>query len=191
MKGGSGFGTNARLRFSNLIMYDRQTETWWQQATGEAIAGEFAGAKLTFYPGAMISWEEYKTRYPNGKVLSRETGFRRSYGNNPYLGYDNINNLPFLYSGPQTPGELPAVARVLTVDLNNEAVAYPYTVLENVGVVNDVVGSEPVVVFWTEGTASALDSDVIALGRDVGSAVAYARVIGDMELNFSLVDNHI
>jgi hypothetical protein len=185
------FGTTGRLRFSNLIMYDRQTETWWQQATGEAIAGELAGARLTFYPGAMISWEEFKSSFTSGKVLSRETGFRRAYGNNPYLGYDDINNLPFLYSGPQTPGELPAVARVLTVDLNDEAVAYPYSVLENVRVVNDIVGGEPIVVFWTEGTASALDRDVIASGRDVGSAVGYSRVLDGMQLTFTIDGNLI
>jgi hypothetical protein len=48
------FGTTGRLRYSNLIMYDRQTETWWQQATGDAIAGEYTGAQLEFYPAAMI-----------------------------------------------------------------------------------------------------------------------------------------
>jgi hypothetical protein len=185
------FGTTGRLRFSNLIMYDRQTETWWQQATGEAIVGELAGAQLTFYPGAMISWEEFKSSFPTGKVLSRQTGFSRSYGNNPYLGYDDINNSPFLYSGPETPGELPAVARVLTIDLNGEAVAYPYTLLEEVSVVNDIVGGEPIVVFWTEGTASALDRNIIALGRDVGSAVAYSRVLDGMQLTFSFNQSQV
>ncbi len=56
------FGTTGRLRYSNLIiMYDRQTEAWWQQATGDAIAGELAGAQLAFYPAAMIAWEEFRT----------------------------------------------------------------------------------------------------------------------------------
>jgi len=82
------FGTTGRLRYSNLIMYDRQTETWWQQATGDAIAGEQTGAQLEFYPAAMISWSEFKSQYPNGKVLSRETGYSRDYGRNPYFGYD-------------------------------------------------------------------------------------------------------
>ncbi|GAH38049.1 unnamed protein product, partial [marine sediment metagenome] len=118
------FGTTGRLRFSNLIMYDRQTETWWQQASGEAIAGYLTGTQLAFLPASIISWEEFKSSFPDGTVLSRETGFNRSYGRNPYTGYDNINNSPFLYRGPSTPGELPAVARVLTVDMGAEAVAY-------------------------------------------------------------------
>lgn len=170
------FGTTGRLRFSNLIMYDRQTETWWQQATGEAIAGEHTGSQLEFYPAAMISWQDFKTKYPNGSVLSRETGFSRDYGKNPYFGYDNINQTPFLYDG-ETPEQLPPMARVLTIDLNNEAIAYPYDALSQAGVINDNVGGEDVVVFWAEGTASALDTSSIPDGRDVGAAVAYSRLL--------------
>ena len=124
------FGTTGRLRFSNLIMYDRQTETWWQQATGQGIAGQYAGEQLTFLPASIIGWGEFKENFPDGKVLSNETGYRREYGRNPYDGYDNINNSPFLFRGPETPGVLPAMARVLTVDLDSEAVAYPYETLQ-------------------------------------------------------------
>lgn len=119
------FGTTGRLRHSNLIMYDRQTETWWQQGTGDAIVGELAGSTLTFFPIEMIAWADVRRDSPDAQVLSRETGHNRPYGENPYQGYDNINNSPFLYEGPPTPGTLPAVARVLTVDLQGEAVAIP------------------------------------------------------------------
>jgi hypothetical protein len=162
------FGTTGRLRFSNLIMYDRQTETWWQQATGAAIAGELTAMQLVFRPAAIIAWSDFKAAHPSGKVLSRETGFQRAYGQNPYTGYDDVNRSPFLYQGPQTPGTLPAVARVLTVDLGGEAVAYPYDVLQKVRVVNDTVGGTDVVVLWAAGTASALDDSSVAGGRDVG-----------------------
>jgi len=185
------FGTTGRLRYSNLIMYDRQTETWWQQANGEAIAGELIGKRLKFYPAAMISWEEFKSAHPDGLVLSRETGFPRSYGQNPYAGYDDVNNPPFLYRGPETPGVLPPVARVLTVDLNGEAVAYPYEVLQEVLVVNDTVGGQPVAIFWAAGTASALDAGSVAGGRDVGSANAYSRVVDGRELHFSVENGQI
>ncbi len=178
------FGTTGRLRYSNLVMYDRQTETWWQQATGEAIAGELTGARLTFYPAAIIAWEEFKSAHPEGKVLSRETGFSRPYGQNPYVGYDDVDNTPFLYRGPTTPDQLLPMARVLTVDLNGEAVAYPYEVLSEVGVVNDTVGGEAIVVFWQAGTASALDRAFIAEGQDVGTANAYSRRLGERVLTF-------
>ena len=180
------FGTTGRLRFSNLVMYDRQTESWWQQASGDAIAGELTGSQLRFLPAPTISWEEFKTTYPEGQVLSRDTGFSRSYGRNPYTGYDDVNRPPFLYQGPETPGTLAPVARVLTVDLNGEAVAYPLAVLQEMPVINDTVGGAPIAVFWTSGTASALDADDIASGRDVGAANAFSRELNGQTLSFSL-----
>lgn len=140
------FGTTGRLRFSNLIMYDRQSESWWQQATGEAIAGDYAGSQLSFHPAAIISWAAFKASYPDGTVLSRQTGYSRAYGNNPYLGYDDIKQVPFLYRGQPTPGQLAPMVRVLTLELAGEAVAYPYAVLADVMVVNDLVGGQGVVV---------------------------------------------
>ena len=178
------FGTTGRLRFSNLVMYDRQTETWWQQATGEAIAGALTGARLEPLPAAVISWAEFKRAAPDGRVLSRETGFSRPYGNNPYSGYDDMDNAPFLYRGPQTPGQLPPMARVLTIEHQGEAAAYPYEALAQAGAVNDTVGGAPVVVFWQAGTASALDAGSVAAGRDVGSAAAYLRRVAGRTLTF-------
>jgi hypothetical protein len=168
------FGTTGRLRYSNLIMYDRQSETWWQQATGDGIAGDYTGEQLSFYPAALISWADFKSQYPEGDVLSKETGFNRNYGRNPYAGYDDINQTPFLFDG-EFNNQLPPMARVLTVELKNETVAYTYTTLEEMSVIQDTVGGEEIVVFWTEGTASALDEGLIELGKDVGAAVAYAR----------------
>ena len=185
------FGTTGRLRYSNLIMYDRQTETWWQQATGEAIVGELLGTKLEFVPAAIISWEEFRMTYPDGKVLSRDTGFSRSYGQNPYAGYDDVNNPPFLYRGPETPGVLPPVARVLTIDLDGEAVAYPYDVLERIRVVNDTVAGKDIIVIWEPGTASALDTPSLAEGRDIGTANAYFRQVDGRDLTFRSEDGRV
>ena len=179
------FGTTGRLRFSNLIMYDRQTETWWQQATGEAIVGELLGAQLDFYPAVIVSWDSFKSQYPEGDVLSKDTGHGRNYGRNPYFGYDDINNVPFLYRGAPTPDQLAAVDRVLTIDLNGEAVAYPYKVLEEIHVANDMVGGEDVVVFWQAGVASALDTTEVATGRDVGSGAAFSRNVDGQTLTFT------
>lgn len=179
------FGTTGRLRFSNLIMYDRQTETWWQQATGEGVAGEYTGQQLTFLPASIIGWGEFKGNFPEGQVLSRETGFQREYGRNPYAGYDNINSSPFLFRGPETPGVLPAMARVLTVDLNSEAVAYPYEVLQEKSAINDTVAESEIVIFWQSGTASALDASRIAEGQDVGAGASFSREVDGQLLTFS------
>ena len=178
------FGTTGRLRYSNLIMYDRQTETWWQQATGHGIAGQYAGSQLEFYPANIISWDEFRGNYPDAQVLSRDTGFSRAYGRNPYAGYDNVNNRPFLYQGPRTPDTLLPMARVLTVDLVAEAVAYPYDELTRSFVIDDTVAGQPITVFWQPGTASALDSGVIAAGRDVGTGAAFSRELDGRVLDF-------
>lgn len=184
------FGTTGRLRYSNLIMYDRQTETWWQQATGTAIVGTYTGRQLEFYPASMVSWADFKTQHPTGQVLSRDTGNQRNYGGNPYVGYDDINQEPFLFEGP-TPDQLPAMARVLTVDLGNEAVAYPYEILSDLYVINDIVNNEEIVVFWAGGTASALDAPKIFEGREVGAAATYSRILENIELTFKFVDGKI
>ncbi|MGC9350339.1 MAG: DUF3179 domain-containing (seleno)protein [Anaerolineae bacterium] len=185
------FGTTGRLRFSNLIMYDRQTETWWQQATGEGIAGEFAGRELTLVPAPLISWADFKENYPDSKVLSRATGYARSYGQNPYAGYDNVNSSPFLYDGPETPGQLLPMARVLTVDLNGKAVAYPYDTMAQVRVANDTVGGDPIAVFWQPGVASALDKGAVSAGRDVGAVTTFSRELDGEILTFRFEDDRV
>jgi len=185
------FGTTGRLRYSNLIMYDRQTESWWQQATGEAIAGELTGRQLKFLPVTIVAWETFKTAHPDGTVLSKDTGHTRNYGQNPYTGYDDTNSSPFLYQGPETPETLPAMARVLTVDMNGETVAYPYEVMESARVTNDTVGNTQIVVLWEPGTASALDAGRIAEGRDVGTAMAFSRSLDGQTLTFTYNEGRI
>jgi hypothetical protein len=92
------FGTTGNLRNSDLVMYDRQTFSWWQQFTGEAIVGELTGTRLEVLPSQIIAWSDFKEAHPDGGVLSRETGHARSYGRNPYVGYDSISSSPFTLS---------------------------------------------------------------------------------------------
>ena len=179
------FGVTGRLRFANEIMYDRQTESWWQQETGQAIVGTLTGLQLTYRPAEMISWAEFKAAHPNGRVMSRDTGYSRPYGTDPYAGYDNINSLSGFYQGTPPPNVLPPMERVLGVVINGEAVAYPYSVLQRVHVVNDTVGGTAIVVFWIPGTNSPLDANTVAGGRDVGSATMFARALNGQTLTFS------
>jgi hypothetical protein len=179
------FGTSGRLRYSNLIMYDRQTETWWQQMTGEAIAGTYTGHRLTRVPAFMIAWSDFKAVYPEGRVLSRETGHDRAYGRNPYPNYDGEHQSPYLYEGPATPDVLPALARVVGVHLNGEAVAYPRRVLEKTRVVNDTTGGQSIVIIWEPGTVSALDANQIHFGDDVGAFTTFSRELDGELLSFA------
>ncbi|HFC11769.1 MAG TPA: DUF3179 domain-containing protein, partial [Anaerolineae bacterium] len=180
------FGVSGLLRNSDLIMYDRQTESLWQQFTGTGIVGTTTGQQLTFLPSSLISYANFKDAYPDGKILSRDTGNPRNYGNNPYAGYDTLGRQPFLFNGEKDE-RLDAVARVTTVHLDegNIDIAYPLTVLEEMQVINDVQGEQPIVVFHLPGTSSALGKRVIALGEDVGATGVFDPVVNGQTLTFS------
>jgi hypothetical protein len=132
----------------------------------------------------LIAWSDFKANYPDGKVLDRNTGASRSYGRNPYEGYDDPNTQPFLYRGPTTPSTLPALARVFALNLNDDAVAFSYETLAQQWVLTDVVGGAPVVVLWKAGARSPLDSSRIADGREVGAAAAFLPSVDGKTLEF-------
>jgi len=93
------FGTSGLLWNSSLVMYDRQTETLWSHFTGAGIAGELTGEELETFSVATVAWGTWRDANPDGLVLGRDTGFDRSYGQNPYPGYDDVTGRPFLYEG--------------------------------------------------------------------------------------------
>ena len=177
------FGTTGNLYFSNLIMYDRQTETWWQQATGLGVVGAEMGTQLEFLPAQIISLDQFETDHPDGTVLSRETGFARSYGRNPYPGYDRADQSPFLFNGTSD-GRIAPKERVATVGTGSEAIAFAYPELSQVGVASERVGDDPIVVFWAPGTRSALDDSSINDSEDVGTTGVYSPIIDGRELTF-------
>ena len=177
------FGTTGNLRYSDLVMYDRQTESWWQQATGEAIVGSLTGKKLTFLPAQIVSLADFAAAHPDGDVLSRDTGVGRPYGQNPYVGYDTIDQNPFLFDGVLD-GRLPPKERVVTVGQGGEAVAFPYSELRIAGVAAGTVDGDPIVVLWQPGTTSALGSESIDQGEDIGGTGVYRPVIDGQRLTF-------
>ncbi len=67
------FGTTGRLRNSDLIRYDRQSETWWQQFTSEGIVGTYAGQQLDFLPTQVLSFGDFAELHPDGQVLAIPT----------------------------------------------------------------------------------------------------------------------
>jgi hypothetical protein len=176
------FGTTGKLRNSDLIMYDRQTETWWQQFTGQGIVGEHAGQQLAFLPSQVISFADFAAEFPEGQVLARPP-LGRSYGANPYTSYDSTD-WPFLFGG-EIDGRLRATERVAGVVLGEIVKAYPFSQVAAAGTVNDETAGIPLVVFHKEGTASALDAGAIAEGRDVGSVAVFDRRVGERTLTFT------
>lgn len=175
------FGTTGFLRKSNLVMWDSQTESWWQQANGSAIVGENNGKKLAPQESQLVSFGDFKAVFPTGKVLSTFTGFDRRYGNNIYVSYDS--GRPFAFSG-KTDERLPAMERVLGVSQDNAKRAYPFRVLKDKKVINEKVGSSDIVVFWKSGAVSALDSPIIAESKNVGAATAFSAVLNNQKLTF-------
>ena len=172
------FGTSGKLYRSALVMYDRQTESLWSHFTGEAVAGTLTGSRLDTYPVSTVSWAQFRDANPDGLVLSRDTGFDRDYGRNPYPGYDDVNTAPFLFRG-ETDGRLPAKTRIVGIEIDGDAVAIKLDDLARRGVVEVTVAGRPIVVFHRPGTASALDAASVDDGVDVGTTgVFVARVDG-------------
>jgi hypothetical protein len=152
------FGTTGKLRNSDLIMYDRQTESWWQQFLGEAIVGELTGKRLKVIPSRLESLESFAERNPEGRILVPSDPDLRPYGVNPYDGYDS-SGFPFLYRG-ETPEGIPPLAYVVAV--GDEA--WTLDLLKAEGAVT----SGDLTIEWRPGMSSALDSRVIDEGRDIG-----------------------
>ena len=153
------FGVSGKLRFSDMVMYDRETQSWWQQAIGEGIVGEMTGVQLKALPTWMESWSEFKERNPDGLVMA-QPAWPRQYGRNPYVGYDSSSR-PFLYSGEMPPHDIPALMRVVRVGDQ----AWTLQRLRDEG---EIVESG-VRISWTSGQASALDQYGIGDGKDVGT----------------------
>ena len=156
------FGTTGQLRHSDLVMYDRQTESWWQQYNGEAIAGALAGQSLTILPSRLESFAEFSERHPSGMILDIPSDHQRPYGITPYNGYDSAR-YPFLYEG-SLPEGIGALERVVVV--NDEAIALFHLMQSRRLERGDIR------LTWSSGQASALDKAVISEGRDVGTVIA-------------------
>lgn len=153
------FGVTGKLRNSDMIMFDRETESWWQQFIGEGIVGELTGKRLDKLPGWMESFGEFKARNPAGLVMAQPAAPRR-YGMNPYSGYDGLSK-PFLYNGEMPPHGIAPLARVVVVGDR----AWPLARVRAAGSVTEA----GVQITWSAGAASALDSSAIAKGKEVGS----------------------
>ncbi len=169
------FGTTGKLRRSDLVMYDRETESWWQQFTGDAIVGSLTGSKLQVIPSRLESFALFKDRNPNGKVLVPDASAQRSYGRNPYEGYDT-SAIPFLYRGEYPEGIQP-MARVVAVRDREQAIAVSMELVRTEGPI--AIGQYRL--SWLAGQASALDHRTIAEGRDVGTIIAQRNVDGHLE----------
>ena len=163
------FGTTGLLRFSDLVMWDRQTESWWQQFLGEAMVGELTGERLAMLPSRVESFERFAAGGPGGEVLMPNDPAFRSYGSNPYAGYDGAH-WPFLFRGEYQLAAVPPLARVAMVGKR----AWTVDLLKQ----ERRIEAGDLVLEWAPGQNSALDKGVIAEGRDIGNVTVQRRAAG-------------
>ncbi len=184
------FGTSGNLYNANLVMYDRATESLWNQLDGRAVIGLLTGEELERLPSVMISWADVKATHPDAKVLDRDrTGYRRNYGTNPYTGLDDPNGQPFLFRG-DVDVRAKAMQRIVAIENGKAAVAWALDAISGDGptVTPGAFAGDPLVIFWEPGQSSALDTSDIADGRDVGNVGVFSPVVDGQELTFRVDD---
>lgn len=118
------FGVSGMLRESDMVMYDRQTESLWQQITGEGIVGAMTGRQLSIVPSQIVPFGVFARQFPDGKVLSRSTGYGKPYGQNPYAGYESSGQTLFPVKEVRRKGIRP-FERLVVVSLKGRTKAYP------------------------------------------------------------------
>jgi len=131
------FGTSGKLWKSNLVMYDRKTDSLWPQVLGEAVVGEMTGAILKLLPSDQVRYGNWKALHPSGHVLSGDTGATKFYGSSPYGDYFSVTNLSLSLVKP-TDTRLPNEAFVFGIVINDKAKAYHTDAVKAQGTVEDV-----------------------------------------------------
>jgi hypothetical protein len=141
---GVEFGTSGKLYNSDLVMYDRKTDTYWSQILGKGLIGELAGYELKRLPVDMMRWADWKNLYPDTKVLSKDTGHARPYGSDPYGNY--YTSPAIFFPVEHEDNRLFPKEIIFGINLNGVDKAYTNSDLASVQVVNDDVGGEKIVV---------------------------------------------
>jgi hypothetical protein len=184
------FGTSGSLYFANLVMYDRATESLWNQLDGRAVVGVLTGDVLEQYPSVTMAWVDLKETHPDAVVLDRDrTGASRAYGTNPYTGLDDPNGQPFLFNG-DIDVRAKAMQRIVALEDGTNAAAWTLDAVSNdsgSAVTEGEFGDHPIVIFWKSGEGSALDTTDIAQGRDVGTVGVFSPVVDGQTLTFEPV----
>lgn len=132
------FGTSGKLYNSNLVMYDRRTDTYWSQIDGLAIVGELTGMELAAISIDTVAWRDWKAAHPDSEVLSQDTGYSRDYGRDPYGYYYEDSFIWFPVEGRDD--RIHPKTVVFGVEVNGAYVAYREEDLISLGAIEDRVG---------------------------------------------------
>jgi hypothetical protein len=183
------FGTSGALTQSSMVMYDRQTETLWTHFDGRAVAGELVGERLSFFSTSVVSWGDFRAAFPDGKVLSRDTGFSRDYGRNPYPGYEGAPDPFARFITDEIDPTLPAKVRVIGVEGQAATTAILHSRLFELGVVAFDLDGRRLVAFNRPGTASAVEGALVSGGDDLGASGVFVAEVDAEPLTFSRTDD--
>lgn len=159
------FGTTGELYQSNLLMYDRLTDTYWSQALGTAVKGPLSGSILDTVPLDLMEWEDWKNTYPDTVVLSTDTGESRAYGVDPYSSYYTDPNIWFPVS--HTDDRINSKEVIVGVNIGDTYKAYKQSDVEY-SIINDDI----------DGTG------VLLLAEYAGNTRVFDRALGNMTLTF-------
>lgn len=151
------FGVSGGLIESNMIMFDRDSETLWQQSTGRALAGDFVGAELALHPFQLVTLGDVRNTQPDALVLSADTGYARDYERNPYGDYDD--NDRFLFAPSTLDERYPAKLIMAAFLVGDQRVAVPWLALREAGEVEAVVAGVPVVARVVDGELDVTDGE--------------------------------
>ena len=171
--GAAGFGVSGLLYNSDVLLYDRATQSLWSQILSTAISGPLKGTPMQSVPLAHTTWADWRRRHPGTEVLSTETGFERDYSRDPYAGYDRVQRL--MFEVQHRDERFPLKEWVLGVRVNGTAKAYPFSVLERIvgptGELSDAVAGQPLRIRYdgSHGTAEAFDSQ----GRPLAGTMVF------------------
>ncbi|MDP3333390.1 MAG: DUF3179 domain-containing protein [Methylococcaceae bacterium] len=154
------FGVSGLLYNSDVLLYDRQTQSLWSQILSKAVTGPMKSNTLTTVPITHTSWADWRKQQPDTLVLSDETGFRRNYQNNPYAGYDEHEGLMFPVKF-RAKGYHPK-EQVFGLKIKDKAKAYPFVELaKGSGEVRDSIDGQNITVRFdkTHKSAQAFDAE--------------------------------
>lgn len=154
------FGVSGLLYNSDVLLYDRQTESLWSQILSQAISGKMKGERLKRLPITHTRWSSWLKTHPDTRVMSEQTGYARDYDRNPYSGYEHSRAIYFSVSN-KAPGDYHPKERVLGLEIKGRYKAWPFSEIDKAGkaVFDDRFAGQVLTIHWDKRNQQAKITD--------------------------------
>lgn len=155
------FGVSGLLYNSDVLLYDRETDSLWSQLLSKAVTGKHKGIALKPLPTIHTTWANWKQLHPSSSVLSIDTGYKRSYSKDPYGGYEQSRLLYFPVTN-KAPARYHPKEKVLGLTLGKTYKAYPFIELNknNKSTFTDVVNENSLTIHWNKSEKTGYVTNV-------------------------------